>query len=233
MFHSQREGWSFRAWWSGLRIEVSMWRSFCHVELQLSRHDDYALTIGAAIPWLLSVWISSDWKWVRRVACVLVPDDYSGERKCGLSFHNWTLWFDAWAKTMEHCPKDRWWEKTLSFDVLDWALGRAVYSERTKSSKSVSVWFDGRRYEGTIRLFVSEWKRPRWFKRRIERADVQFPGGIPIPGKGENSWDCGDDALYGQTSPCQDYRSAIENFLESVVRTRIKHGGGSWEPAAQ
>jgi hypothetical protein len=49
---------------------------------------------------------------------------------------------------------------------------------------------------------AEEWTFPRWFvAKQSDSITISIEGkGIPIPGKGENSWDCGDDAIRGVTS---------------------------------
>ena len=54
-----------------------------------------------------------------------------------------------------------------------------------------------------------------WGAKTRITATVESEQGLPIPGKGENSHDCGDDAYY-----------SIGTRLTSVV-TRQQFGGGS------
>lgn len=75
------------------------------------------------------------------------------------------------------------------------------------------------------------------FLRRIEysvEVDAAPAGGLPKPGKGENSWDCGQDHL--QSIHCRVARphdgdrewlaSALAKATESVLRDRIRYGSG-------
>jgi hypothetical protein len=56
--------------------------------------------------------------------------------------------------------------------------------------------------------------------------------GIPIPGKGENSWDCGDDAVMGTTKEHRgSLRDAMNEVAMDAMKTRIRHGGSmNWLP---
>lgn len=48
---------------------------------------------------------------------------------------------------------------------------------------------------------------------------------IPIPGKGENSWDCGSDALSALTTiGAQSVEDAVGRIVSSVLETRRKRG---------
>ena len=57
-----------------------------------------------------------------------------------------------------------------------------------------------------------------------------------MPGKGENSWDCGDDALRSVTSPIDwesdrmSTRLALEDLAISVLRRRKKYASLDWLP---
>ncbi len=81
-----------------------------------------------------------------------------------------------------------------------------------------------------VRWHHSRLPRGRW----LYRADIEIPGGIPIPGKGENSWDCEDDAIYAQTqpvsptSPC--LREIVDDLALSVLRRRMQYASLSWRP---
>lgn len=86
-------------------------------------------------------------------------------------------------------------------------------------------------YPATVRLFESTWKRPRWpFARRMVRAEIEVEGGIPHPGKGENSWDCDDDATYSLTCQARTAEDAVAKLVGSVLRDRRNYGGRSWRP---
>ena len=55
--------------------------------------------------------------------------------------------------------------------------------------------------------------------------------GLPIPGKGENSWDCGDDAYYSIGTPAATAMEAVEYAADRVLETRRRYGGSSWAPS--
>ncbi|HXI16285.1 MAG TPA: hypothetical protein VNM48_07925, partial [Chloroflexota bacterium] len=85
-------------------------------------------------------------------------------------------------------------------------------------------------------IFESTWGRRRWphwpLTRRMVRADVQVPEGVPHPGKGENAWDCGEDATYALTCAEQTPEAAVGRLVESVLRDRRRYGGDQWRPQA-
>ncbi len=84
-----------------------------------------------------------------------------------------------------------------------------------------------------IALEETTYTRPRWFKRSQRSWNITIEKGIPVPGKGENSWDCDDDAIFGLSCPATttDPQEALNALRASVERTRQRYGGKNWQPA--
>lgn len=53
---------------------------------------------------------------------------------------------------------------------------------------------------------------------------------LPIPGKGENAWDCDDDAIFGMTVNADTLEDAARSLVDSVCKTRLQYGGATWQP---
>jgi hypothetical protein len=66
----------------------------------------------------------------------------------------------------------------------------------------------------------------------MRRANLDIERGVPTPGKGENSWDCGQDATYGLTCPASTVEEALASLRASVMRDRERYGGKDWKPEA-
>jgi hypothetical protein len=61
------------------------------------------------------------------------------------------------------------------------------------------------------------------------RVDLKIDKGIPHAGKGENSWDCGDDATYGMCCAVKNIAEGVGVLVGSVLHDRVKYGGyGDW-----
>lgn len=56
-------------------------------------------------------------------------------------------------------------------------------------------------------------------------AHIEVPSGVPIPGKGESGYDCGEDAVYGLTCRARTVKEAVERFVDDIRETRKKRGG--------
>lgn len=52
---------------------------------------------------------------------------------------------------------------------------------------------------------------------------LDIPGGIPVEGKGENSWDCGMDGILGTSG--KTVEDAVANCVRSALRQRNQYGG--------
>jgi hypothetical protein len=86
-------------------------------------------------------------------------------------------------------------------------FGKSIYftKEIMESYRPVEFWFRGKKYQmDEIKIEKCFWFRSRipfglYKKERTAmRLDIKKPPGYQ--GKGENSWDCGDDATYGLSS---------------------------------
>jgi hypothetical protein len=122
-------------------------------------------------------------------------------------------------------PHLYWWP-------LNTLLGRAVYSSHEIDTQDRLLQMPEGNYHVTVKLTEDRWKRPRWpWAKTVRRVHIECKAGIPKPGKGENSWDCGEDAAYGLTCPASTVEEALGKMKASVMRDRERYGGKSWRPA--
>ena len=127
--------------------------------------------------------------------------------------------------------------------LKDVFLGREVYKTKTLATFKETI----RMPEGNYPAFVSvsrvERSRFMMGTKLSWRFSVEVTDGVPMPGKGENSWDCGEDAAYSISFPevpitigadfvlmAADY---ARKFAESVMETRLQYGGSDWKPEAK
>lgn len=123
-------------------------------------------------------------------------------------------------------------ERRFYINYIDLLLGKSRYSEKViKETHNVEITLPEGKYPATCEMKDCYWKRPRWpFTKTIRRAFIEIENGIPIPGKGENSWDCEDDAIFGHTGPAESFRDAEKQLVFSILETRFKHAGLDWKP---
>jgi len=84
---------------------------------------------------------------------------------------------------------------------------------------------------------TSTWKRPRWpFAARSESYNWDVVGGpddrkgLPIPGKGENSYDCDEDAVFGGGVRARNTDDACGRIVGMVMHDRARRAGPGWTP---
>lgn len=140
-----------------------------------------------------------------------------------------------WRFVRGHLPWNGWgWSWTLH--VTDWLLGASrleVDADWTRETASVVRMPEGD-YHCLVRVERCRWGRRWWRGRWVYRANVEVPLGVPFAGKGENSWDCGDDGLYGTSFAVEDEPpeafEVCDRVALSVLKTRQRRGGLQWKP---
>ena len=220
--------WHGRAWLEigslSLTLEWSAWTRFAHGYVNASGED--GLKFGAALPpvalWLgvrtprLSRWLHSA---LRYDGCEIGWHVFDGALR-------WRLWADP--DSWEH-DRPRW--RDGSFNVVDAVLGKEVLTTRPVEARDVVIPLPERGYRATVQIEDRIVSRVRWFARTWRGSHVRMHDGeqLPIPGKGENSWDCGNDAIYAQSNQADSVEQAVARIVESVLRVRQQRGG-SWSP---
>lgn len=148
------------------------------------------------------------------------------EREFDLSWHDAGLWLMVWGDPMGDWTRGMaWWTTSKVFHPMDFFFGRNKYTERVLENGETFIPMTEGCYEAKYKLFVSEWSRPRWpFKKELQRITLDVPRGIPTEGKGENSWDCGEDATFGITCMARTLEQGVGELVGSVLRDRKRHG---------
>lgn len=134
------------------------------------------------------------------------------------------LWFCLWADQWSSSFGDAWWRRMYHFDVADFVLGKAAYSSKELVTYAVSIPLPEGTFPGTVTLEEATWKRPRWKAKIVRRADISVERPPTFPGKGENSWDQGDDAIYSMTCRAKSVAEAIGQYVEAVLSNRFRRG---------
>lgn len=176
-------------------------------------HDDKAHVYLAL--WPVQIWFGFEPR----------KGDYAPRRTgFSLCWSYWQRWRNA---DPDGDRKNRvfysWREK-----LLDFLFGKTVCIHDRGGDwnvKRIAVEMPEGTYYGTARFEKWVWFRPRWPFRKLRfSTDVDIPKGIPFLGKGENSWDCGDDSLHGYGVDGHDYTKAAEHGAKIVMDRRRKYG---------
>jgi len=203
---------------------------FCGASVSATQADDLGFKLHAAVPGV-AVWLTvSEFGPIKSATRWLLRDARYEDRELSIGVHDWTVFWRVWRDPMSWSSNVPRWRQG-GFRILDALLGRQRHSEREISRTAVKIALPEAQYDATVRLYESTWKRPRWFALHRLGSEVEIAKGIPVPGKGENSWDCDGDALFSQSGPHSTVEAAIASVIESVLRSRRRHGGSvEWQP---
>lgn len=190
--------------------------------------------IGLFLGPLASLWLQFEhvipYRWLERKK----PDgtdDYE-TRVFGLRLVDGRLRWQCWAPKNSWSAKDPKWMQG-SVDLLKPL--RLVHKEAVvedsgtcvipmlESNYAAVYAIERRTYARTGRLGALI---DRITGQKVRYTTEITPGlPIPIPGKGENSWDCEDDHIHAITRPGRSVPDAVGAFVASVLSTRERYGG--------
>lgn len=162
-----------------------------------------------------------DWKWY----------DHGWGRETGISIHDGTVWFNIFSDQTGWSDQKRWQE--FNFGYVDFLLGRSQTSTEQIDAGEIVIAFPEGNYIVKYKQELRYWWRPRWPFGRTARIlfDLDMEDNpIPVPGKGENSWDIGEDAIWSTGTSADTLAEAVGRLTQSVYRDRIKYGGVGWRP---
>lgn len=152
---------------------------------------------------------------------------YGDGREIKLYWYQWGLWWTLWGDPMESRSKDSWFVRMHHWNFPDILFGSSEYCSRTIREERVIVPMPEAGYPALVKINEDTWKRPRWpFPRVMIRAELIPDTPIPFPGKGENAWDCGEDAMFSHYGPHDTSLKAVVAAVESVMESRLRHGAG-------
>lgn len=220
-----------------VRVEWNLGSKSCGVSLAADPTGEDTWTASLKLP-PIALYFGAELtkhRLLRKLADKLVamsPSDlrctWSG-RRLALEVHDWAVWWQLWVDDSGWtASRPRWRDGSLHF--LDLLLGREAHASKVLDARDIVVCMPEGQYTGHCELRADTWSRPRWQTRRVVRAHVDMRDPIPVPGKGENAWDCGEDAIHGITVPAETFADAIASVTMSALRDRERHGGIGWTP---
>ena len=156
-------------------------------------------------------------------------DSYSG-RNLGIRVFEWSLWWSLWVD-VGGWTRDRPRWRQGNFNTVDALFGSRKHSARLLERRDIEIRMPEGAYKGVCEMKEEAWKRPRWpFPKYIVRAHIEMTDPIPIPGKGENSWDCGQDATHDATFPARSVSEAVGKLTGDTLSMRERLAGRDWRP---
>lgn len=141
---------------------------------------------------------------------------------------SWSLWSNP----------DHWVQGTPAWrdggcELADCFLGQRSVEYEVLDHKTVWIPMVERAYQAiaVVKDHRTKWPLWPWAKVvRIVNIDMCDGEPIPIPGKGENSYDQGDDAMWGMSVAAPSIEAAIGKVVTSILETRRQRGWLEWEP---
>lgn len=196
---------------------------FAHAYVEVDR-DEASVCVSTGV-WPLTTWVRFEsWpllsEFVKR----------TGEREIGVHFDEGVLRWRLWTNPNEWLSTTPRWREG-SFSVVDALLGAMSdpIEERAEPTR-VTIPMPEGNYAATCTIVKVRRSRERWFSETFHRYDVKLDVPIPIPGKGENSYDCDDDHISAQSGSGRTPAFAVSQVVQSALSTRQKYGGRDWLP---
>lgn len=157
-----------------------------------------------------------------------------GHRNIRFATHDGAIWWETPLANPDGGPSDEPWYVRGSFHFVDALLGKfetKVIS--TEGPTRVEIHLPEGVYTGSCELERRTVGRSRWFgaPQTIARIGLDAPHGIPFPGKGENSYDIDDDAIYEYKTEARSPADAVGQLVGRVLHLRWSRGGKSWRPS--
>ena len=195
---------------------------FCHAYLAFDSGEREVMA-SVGVPRIVSLWLwVKPHRWRR---CWPLKEG----REVGIHYYEGYLRWHLWSNDDRYPSAFPAWREG-SFNIPNFVFGKQKYSTEDIETRAVVIPMPEGGYPATARLFRSTWQRPRWpWPRRLLRVSITLDNDacIPFPGKGDNSWDLGDDGVYAQTARATSIEEAIGTLVADVLKIRRERG---WTP---
>lgn len=166
-------------------------------------------------------------------------------RRYGFYFYDWAFVWSFHAKVNESASGDPWWMHQY-IHIDDLLVGKAERLEdRLISAEDIHFKLGGKPFK----MDKIEWERNRRFRRFIPYSlyhrtwysvNLEIKDPPMRAGKGENSWDCGDDGSFGLSGPWKGpppswknrdecTKAAVEYYVQHILKDAARYGSGSGE----
>lgn len=183
---------------------------------------------------LFSSWMRVEsWPHLRKATEKVIGKEYPRDREVSVWLHDDLLSLCLWRPENHHKSGDR---RNILWNWKRWLCGKQVVDSQVAETRGATVLMPERAYSATVEIKQVTHSWPRFKrKRQFIFAKIAVPGGIPEPGKGENSWDCDDDATFALSCRIPDNVSwdeigdyVVAEITNSVTKRRLRYGGQGW-----
>lgn len=202
--------------------------SYVGAGLRFGGREDSFVSSHINLPFA-SFYITLDVIKLRFLKDILVGKAF--EKDTSISFHSNTVWINIFTDNSIWESKAKWWKQrqfSINFETL--ILGKRTYERKLLDEIDTVIPMPEGNYKAHIKIEELIHRRPRWFDKKYIQAIVEPDKPIPYPGKGENSWDCGEDGLHSMSCPAKNFEDAIAATVQSVLRDRRRYGYNiNWE----
>ncbi len=165
------------------------------------------------------------------------------ETTTGFYLFDWSLVWSFMRHPHESSSRDPWY-KSFYFRIDDFFLGRREVLEHSiMNGEDLFFTLGGKEFK----INSVEFKKRRNFRRHIPYSlfhsswisvDIKCENPPMRSGKGENSWDCGDDGCYGLSGgwdksepswmkPNEHLKLAVDYYVGHVMKDAKRYGSGS------
>jgi hypothetical protein len=227
---------------SSIRFSWNFWSNFHHlIPFRVEASEGRIVTSIGFAPF--AVWFAVE---NYELAKAIAPQrqttfgSVSEDREVQLSIHGGCVWWSVWTNLDEWRSGEPWYRRG-SFDVVEFLLGKQGVEKKTvREPERVVIPMPEGIYYGRSTIEEYTYTRPRWFSDRKTMASVTMDPRednsfkpIPVPGKGENSYDIDEDAIYSMSSTVESgatHSDAVAEVVRSVLKRRWRYGGKNWRP---
>ena len=227
-------------WGVGAHVSWSHFHRLDWAEVELSfNKDDSHVSIALILPWVIhwSIRVSLSYRWLSK----WMLDDRVFSLKVGYvgTILQWAVAYNEHAemtgrleyyKTQGTCSKlQRWrgWTGKIPAPPLrTWLFGGLECRCETLDSREVHIPMDNQLFPAKWSLQHRWWKRPRlpWVSKHELASDLRVNDPPQFAGKGENSWDCGNEGISGMGSKELTPAGAVGDYVKAVLKRREKYG---------
>jgi len=246
-----------KGWWHLGSWDTGVWRWHSEFTVALGGEDNmlqlrlglpflFQGAIGVRVPRRWTDWVYQRREWgvelrgLRPVFRFAYDDDMSDMRSYYIQSYReqgkplpehvsgaklWVGWeldfrYHFWPRKLTH------WKRRM--------LGPPVTREKeiVKSVEEVTVWLPEGAYPGRVELWIEHvrFRFQPWRNRDDYLGTFYSEHWLPFPGKGENSWDCGDDGFKDLTINAVTVGQVVTGVVSKVIHQRERYGRYDWQP---